>query len=331
MIGWYAVRRGITKHPIFHKKPERLAVWMWLLDNACWKDTQHDIKGKTITVKRGQVCASERHISEECGVGYQVVRTLFKRLQDEHMINAEVTHGKNVITLCNYEKYQNVENNDNALTNAPVTQEQRTKEQDNKSSSLRSEDKTSSAMLDEAVETFNAIAEKSGWPSVRALTDRRKSALKARIADLGGIEGWRELLTKAAASDFLCGRVVRSGEPFKLKFDWITNPTNAAKVAEGNYDNRKPSHSSAPAGFRRVGGEIIPINPPKREATGHENRVGNAPIGADRASVARRGQSSDALPGVQPHEAEEEYQVPFGDGRGGQGSGALPSLRMEFC
>ena len=130
--GWYAVRRGITKHPIFHKKPERLAVWMWLLDNACWKPTEYDIKGKTITVQRGQICASERYISDECGVGYQVVRTLFKRLKTEQMINAEVMHGKNVITLCNYEKYQEPTKPNNAAPNATLTQDQRTKEQGNK-------------------------------------------------------------------------------------------------------------------------------------------------------------------------------------------------------
>lgn len=130
--GWFAVKRGITSHPIFKGHPERLAVWLWLLDNAVWQDTPHDIKGKSITVKRGSVCASERRIATEVGVGYQVVRTFLARLKTEHMINAEVTHGRNVITLCNYEKYQTAKPAANAVGNASPTQSQRTKEQDNK-------------------------------------------------------------------------------------------------------------------------------------------------------------------------------------------------------
>lgn len=136
MSGWFAVKRGITSHALFKGKPDRLAVWLWLLDNAVWKDTTHDVKGHTVQVPRGSVCASERHISEQCGVGYQVVRTAIKRFKSEHMINATPTHGKNLITLCNYEKYQDPKSDTNAQGNATLTQHQRNpnaqKEQGNK-------------------------------------------------------------------------------------------------------------------------------------------------------------------------------------------------------
>ena len=136
MSGWFAVKRGITSHALFKGKPERLAVWLWLLDNAVWKDTTHDVKGHTVLVPRGSVCVSERHISEACGVGYQVVRTAIKRFKSEHMLNATPTHGKNLISLCNYEKYQDPKSQDNAQGNATLTQPQRNpnaqKEQGNK-------------------------------------------------------------------------------------------------------------------------------------------------------------------------------------------------------
>jgi len=125
MSGFYLVTRGITSHHLFKGNPQRLAVWLWLLDNAAWKPTTHDVKGHTIEVPRGAVCASERHIADECGVGYQVVRTALKRFQSERMINATVTHGKTVITLCNYEKHQSPERGDNAEGNATLTQRQR--------------------------------------------------------------------------------------------------------------------------------------------------------------------------------------------------------------
>ena len=120
MSGFFLITRGITNHPLFKHKPDRLAVWMWLLDNAAWKDTSHDVRGHIVEVPRGSVCASERHISEGCGVGRQVVRTALKRFQTEQMINQNVTHGKSIITLCNYEKHQQPEK----ATNPRLTQAQ---------------------------------------------------------------------------------------------------------------------------------------------------------------------------------------------------------------
>lgn len=129
--GWFAVKRGITRHPLFKGHPERIAIWLWLVDNAAWKDTPHDIRGELVTVRRGSVAVSERRLAEEVGVGYQVVRTFLARLKGEHMINASITHGRNVITLCNYDKYQSFENAPNAEGNATLTHDQRIKEQGN--------------------------------------------------------------------------------------------------------------------------------------------------------------------------------------------------------
>lgn len=131
MSGWFAVKRGITSHPLFSGRPERLAIWLWLLDNAAWKETKHDIKGKTVMVPRGSVCASERRIAEEVGVGRQVVRTFLARLKDEHMINPDPTHGRNIISLCNWEKYQSANDGANPRPNPRLTQDQPTKEQGN--------------------------------------------------------------------------------------------------------------------------------------------------------------------------------------------------------
>lgn len=133
MSGWFSVKRGITLHPIFLGKPERLAIWIWLLDNACWADTQHDINGKIVTVPRGSVAASERRIAEEVGVGRQVVRTFLSLLESQRMINPDLTHGRRVISLCNWDKYQSPQPKANPASNPQVTQGQPIKEQDNNS------------------------------------------------------------------------------------------------------------------------------------------------------------------------------------------------------
>ena len=133
MSGWFAVKRGITSHPLFKGHPERLAIWLWLLDNAVWQDTPHDVNGKTVVVPRGSVCASERRMADEIGVGRQVIRTFLGRLATERMINPDPTHGRTIISLCNYEKYQSAKTTANPAPNPALTHDQPIKEQENTS------------------------------------------------------------------------------------------------------------------------------------------------------------------------------------------------------
>jgi hypothetical protein len=191
LTGWYAVQRGITAHHLFERKPDRLAVWMWLMDNAAWKDTTHDVKGHTVVVLRGSVCVSERHIADKCGVGYQVVRTAIKRFASEQMLNATPTHGKSLITLCNYGKYQDVNGEANAAPNATLTQRQRNanaqKEQGNKVTRERPK-----GLSDfEAVEILSTIvpqqlakdfaAHRRGMGKAKALTPNAAAAMLKKL------------------------------------------------------------------------------------------------------------------------------------------------------
>ena len=139
MSGWFAVKRGITSHPIFYKRPDRAFVWLWMLETAAYKDTRQDAAGKPVEVKRGQVLTSYRQIEAATGVGIQVVRTLIKLLQTERAVNTDASNGRMLITICNYEKYQSASKACNTAPNTEPTQRQHTKEtreQDNKRTPL---------------------------------------------------------------------------------------------------------------------------------------------------------------------------------------------------
>lgn len=88
----------------------------------------------------------------------------------------------------------------------------------------------------EAVKVYNDTAGQVGWPKVQKLTPARSKALKARLTDCGGIEGWRMAMDKGKASDFLCGR--SANQWTGCGFDWIVKQANFTKLMEGNYDNR---------------------------------------------------------------------------------------------
>ena len=71
-------------------------------------------------------------------------------------------------------------------------------------------------------------------PRCTVLSDKRKQAIKARLNKYS-IEQFRELFTKAEASDFLKGS---NGRNWAANFDWLVKDANFAKVLDGNYDNK---------------------------------------------------------------------------------------------
>lgn len=97
--------------------------------------------------------------------------------------------------------------------------------------------------ISKAVHDYNDAAERTGWPKVQKMTDARRRALRSRLKDCGGNDGWKAAMGRAEASDFLCGR---SANPWTgLGFDWLAKPSNFTKLMEGNYDNRpqSPQHN----------------------------------------------------------------------------------------
>ena len=106
MAGYIKLWRGWRDNPVLRGKFCRTSAWVWLIEMACWKPTQFDIKGKTVELERGQLCASREQMAKAWGWSPSAVERFLTRLQTEHMIERETGQGKSVITICNYAKYQ---------------------------------------------------------------------------------------------------------------------------------------------------------------------------------------------------------------------------------
>lgn len=97
-----------------------------------------------------------------------------------------------------------------------------------------------STIVGDVVMEYNRICK--SLPEVRAITDKRKKAIKARWKENGkSLEFFIDYFQRVEDSNFLSGR---SGKDWKANFDWIMNPTNMAKVLEGNYDNKQTAQQS---------------------------------------------------------------------------------------
>lgn len=82
------------------------------------------------------------------------------------------------------------------------------------------------------VAAFNSIC--VSFPSVKALSDARKKAIKARL-NTYSLDDFKTLFEKAEASSFLKGK---NSSNWSATFDWLIKDSNMAKVLDGNYDDK---------------------------------------------------------------------------------------------
>jgi len=116
MSRWIRVSTSIFDHDLFSDETftEREA-WLWLISKAAWKETRHRIGGAMVDVSIGSLFVTLRELQEtwKWGSDYRV-RTFLKLLQSEEMISVDANSGKTLVTICNYDRYQNPERAENA-------------------------------------------------------------------------------------------------------------------------------------------------------------------------------------------------------------------------
>jgi hypothetical protein len=83
------------------------------------------------------------------------------------------------------------------------------------------------------------VAKRRGLSIARDLTNDRRKAIRGRLNDFGGLDGWRDAMEKLEASAFLCGQ---TGGSFRAELNWLIDPSPKAtakfrKLVEGGYGN----------------------------------------------------------------------------------------------
>src|SRR5437588_4505985 len=120
--GFIALSRGLPNHPIvgFRGKYKASEAWQWLLFEASYLDRVYYIGSAPIPLKRGQAAHSTRYMARAWGWRSESsVRRFLDRLKTGAMISAESGAGITVITICNYEFYQGLGNQNGAASGAP--------------------------------------------------------------------------------------------------------------------------------------------------------------------------------------------------------------------
>ena len=118
--GVFSVSRDIFDHPIVGRDPARLKAWLQMVAKACWKPTKFDVKGKTVTIDRGQFVTSYRQLSDDLEWSLGVTQRFLACLKADTMIDTATDTGQIVVTICNYEIYQLVPYGADTATDTPT-------------------------------------------------------------------------------------------------------------------------------------------------------------------------------------------------------------------
>lgn len=269
MASWIKLYRDLLQWEWFEKS-EMVHLFVYFLLKANCEDKQW----QGILVKRGQLITSNSSIRRDIKLSAQQVRTCINRLISTGVITYQATNRYAIITICNYNRYQErklaINEQNNEQSNYQATSEQRTNNEQttttkeyknikNKEISIskdidtkKSRETTLSSASDEA--QASALADKipfieikgmwnticTGYARMIMISDARKNKIRNRVTEMGGIDKAMPLLKiifeKAQASKFLRGDNKRG---WKATFDWFfENDKNWVKVYEGNYDEK---------------------------------------------------------------------------------------------
>lgn len=124
MVGWIKLHRSISEKGWF-SKPEYLAVWIHLLVQASHEPRQYFWNGSTILLAPGQFVTGRSKIAAITGVHESKVERILKCFESEQQIEQRKTSTSRLISICNWLKYQESEQQfEQQINNDRTTSEQ---------------------------------------------------------------------------------------------------------------------------------------------------------------------------------------------------------------
>lgn len=252
-FGFIILHRAAFEHPLL-KDGDRFRAFLWMCASACWKPTRFDLGGKTVTLERGQLCVSRSQLAKEWGWSESAVERFLTRLKTEQMIERETGQGKSIITICNYEKYQDISDQAGQQTGQRSDSHRTAKEPYNhltkeKEGESPPPDTPKINEVDALVATWNEICDIANLRRCVSVDDTRRRKAALRIKELG-LEEMQECCARAGLSKFLTGHNDRN---YRAGIEVILEPSKLTKLREGMYDDDAPRSRPPPEPRQRSG------------------------------------------------------------------------------
>ncbi|MFP4004622.1 MAG: YdaU family protein [Alphaproteobacteria bacterium] len=93
--------------------------------------------------------------------------------------------------------------------------------------------------IQQAVDLWNALADDIGLPRCAKLTETRRTKLRNRLIDAGGLPGWEKALERIRGDPFFRGDNKRG---WRAGIDFLLRESSFTKLMEGYYDFGRQEH-----------------------------------------------------------------------------------------
>lgn len=113
MTGWIKIHRKLSDNPLWTCEPfTRGQAWVDLIMLASFDDVFFFVRGIQVSQKRGQVCWSEANLADRWKWSRTKLRKFLNDLEKERQIIQQKNNVIQIITIVNYEEYQEKEPKD---------------------------------------------------------------------------------------------------------------------------------------------------------------------------------------------------------------------------
>lgn len=128
--GFFTVQRDLRDDAVLHdsiKAPiSTYEAWLWIGEKAAYAERKFSVSGKSVTVQRGQLCTSIRHLAKEFRWDEKRVRRFLTRLESAAWVVLSDAAGQTLVTICNYDEKFGCINVRAAVVTADAPQERLT-------------------------------------------------------------------------------------------------------------------------------------------------------------------------------------------------------------
>lgn len=185
MCGWIALHRSIANDPMWtSEKFTDAQAWVDMLLSANFKDGSFIVKRQTVSVKRGQLGWSMATYEKRWRWSRNKVRRYFSMLEKDGKISTETNHLTTIVTICNYDKFQEMRIGSDPSKRTPS--EPSDDLQYNKVKKVNKvKDNNTSTGVDffPVIQRWNEVANELGLQKILGVTSKRKTEIKNAYAN----------------------------------------------------------------------------------------------------------------------------------------------------
>ena len=131
MSGWVKIYRRILDNPAFRNEAEAMC-FAWMVLRAQWRDTEVRYKGRVIRLRRGELAISLRDMADDWEWSKSRCERFIDRLKTGTLTETRTETGVTIITICNYSKYQDPEDEAGTVAETEAGQDRDTTGTQNK-------------------------------------------------------------------------------------------------------------------------------------------------------------------------------------------------------